>query len=134
MTNQDKAVSTFFTFPGTAEEAIHFYVSLFEDAEIQSMDYFKEGQPGEVGKVMHGKFSIKGHSFMAMDMEKKYITDFSWATSIFVYCDDEAEFDRLFSAFSKGGTVMMGPESVNHLRKVAWVTDSYGVTWQLVWE
>ncbi|MGX7417202.1 VOC family protein [Carnobacterium gallinarum] len=134
MFSQDQSIYTFLTFPGTAEAALHFYTSLFEDSEILTIGYFKEGQPGEVGKVMNAQFNIKGQAFMAMDMEKKFLTDFSWATSIFVRCEDEAEFDRLFAAFSKGGSVMMGPEPVNGLRKVAWVTDSYGVTWQLVWE
>jgi predicted 3-demethylubiquinone-9 3-methyltransferase (glyoxalase superfamily) len=71
---------------------------------------------------------------MAMDMEKAYSVPFSWATSFLANLDDEQEFDRLFGLLAAGGVIMMGPESVMHLRKVAWVTDKFGVTWQLVWE
>lgn len=71
---------------------------------------------------------------MVMDMEKQYAPELNWGVSIFVRCQDEAEFDRLFEAFSEGGSVIMGPEAVNHLRKVSWVTDSFGITWQLIWE
>ena len=28
---------------------------------------------------------------------------------------------------------MMGPEAVPPMRKVAWITDQFGLTWQLVW-
>jgi len=31
-------------------------------------------------------------------------------------------------------TVMMGPEPIGALRKVAWVTDKFEVTWQPVWQ
>ena len=60
--------------------------------------------------------------------------DFSWAISLQVDCLDEPEFDTLFTRLAEGGTVMMGPEPVLAFRKVAWVTDRFGVTWQLVWQ
>ncbi|MBC8922950.1 VOC family protein, partial [Escherichia coli] len=47
------------------------------------------------------------------------------------FADTEDEFDTLFEKLAKEGTVMMGPEAVEALRKVAWVTDKYGITWQL---
>lgn len=49
----------------------------------------------------------------------------------FIFADTEDEFDTLFEKLAKEGTVMMGPEAVEALRKVAWVTDKYGITWQL---
>ncbi|MFS7404354.1 VOC family protein [Carnobacterium maltaromaticum] len=134
MSEQTKKISTFLTFSGNAEKAMNLYVSLFEDAKVLSLTHFGEGDRGVVGQVMNGEFEINGQSFMVMDMEKQYAPELNWGVSIFVRCQDEAEFDRLFTTFSEGGSVMMGPEAVNHLRKVAWVTDSFGITWQLIWE
>lgn len=134
MYEQKKNISTFLTFGGTAEEAVTFYLSLFPgESKILAQSSFKEGQPGIPDTILNLTFEIRGQSFMAMDMEKKYLTDFSWATSILVQCDDEAEFDRLFEAFSTQGHVMMGPEAVMDIKKACWVTDRFGVTWQLIW-
>lgn len=134
MYEQKKSISTFLTFGGTAETAVNFYLSLFpNEGRILSQTLFKEGEPGIPGTILNLTFEIRGQSFMAMDMDKKYLSDFSWATSILVQCIDEAEFDRLFQAFSNQGHVMMGPEAVMDIQKACWVTDRFGVTWQLVW-
>lgn len=127
-------ITTFFTFCGKAEEAINFYVSFFPDAKINSITYFSNEERGEEGKVLNGMFELMGQPFIAMDIEQKYGTGFSWATSQFVHCKDKEEFDLLFTKLSEAGVVMMGPESVLHIQLVAWVTDKFGVTWQLVWE
>jgi predicted 3-demethylubiquinone-9 3-methyltransferase (glyoxalase superfamily) len=47
--------------------------------------------------------------------------------------DSEEEFDHLFGNFADRGFVVMGPEPIMNLRKVAWVTDRFKITWQLVW-
>lgn len=127
-------ILTFFAFAGTSENAMNFYVSVFPDSKIISVDYFKKGERGEEGKVLNGTFELMGKKFMVLDMEKQYAVPFSWSISQFVICRSENEFDSLFAKLSEGGTVMMGPEQVNQLRKVSWVTDKFGVTWQLVWQ
>lgn len=134
MIESSQKIKSFLTFPGTAEEAVNFYVSLFPGAKILEMTRFVEGQFGEVGKVLNATFELKGAQFMAMDMDRASAVDFSWAISLQVDCLDEPEFDTLFTRLAEGGTVMMGPEPVLAFRKVAWVTDRFGVTWQLVWQ
>jgi len=134
MIESSQKIKSFLTFPGTAEEAVNFYVSLFPGAKILEMTRFVEGQFGEVGKVLNATFELKGVQFMAMDMDRASVVDFSWAISLQVDCLDETEFDTLFTRLAEGGTVMMGPEPVLAFRKVAWVTDRFGVTWQLVWQ
>lgn len=134
MISSNQNIIPFLSFCGNAEEAMNFYISIFPDAKLISLTHISKEDRGEEGKVLNGTFQLKGQQFMVMDMEKQYCPDFTWAISLFINCVDEEEFDLLFARLSEGGTVMMGPESIYHLRKVAWVTDKFGVTWQLVWE
>ena len=46
----------------------------------------------------------------------------SEAASIALSCKDQVEIDRLWDALSEGGQVM----------SCGWVTDRYGVTWQIM--
>ena len=95
---------------------------------------FGEGQGGPEGGVLNGKVSFLGQALFFMDMDDSApLPPFNWAMSLYVACKSEAEFDAVFAGLSPGGTVMMGPEPVMDLRKVAWVTDKFGVTWQPVW-
>lgn len=135
MSKENSRITTFFTFSGNAEEAVTFYTDLFPDSSIVNLTRITKDMRGEEGKLLHCIFNLMGQPFMAMDLEKEYYdTDFSWATSHFVDCSSEEEFDKLFTGLSEGGIVMMGPEPVFNLRKVAWVTDRFHITWQLVWE
>lgn len=126
----------FLTFNGNSEEAMRSYEATLPGAKIESLTLFGKGEPnGDEGKVLNGLLSFGGQAIMFMDMQAAYpAPPFSWATSLLVNCTDEAEFDALFAGLSEGGSVMMGPEPVMHMRKCAWVTDKFGVTWQLVWE
>ena len=51
--------------------------------------------------------------------------------SIFVDVDDEADLERLFAALGDGGSVMMPRGDYGFSRQFAWVSDRYGVSWQL---
>jgi predicted 3-demethylubiquinone-9 3-methyltransferase (glyoxalase superfamily) len=127
MANDPIKLAPFLTFSGQAADAMEFYQSLFPDAQQIALTKTE-------GSVLNGQLMLKGQLIMFMDLAPEYSTPFSWAISLYVNCDDEAEFDQLFKGLSGGGLVMMGPEPVMSLRKVAWVTDRFGVTWQLVWE
>lgn len=134
MIKSNEKISPFLTFCGNAEEAMNFYVSVFPNSKVISLTHTSKEDRGEEGKVLNGTFELKGQQFMVMDMEQQYCPEFTWAISLFIACADEFEFDLLFTKLAESGLVMMGPEPVLNLRKVAWVTDKFGVTWQLVWE
>lgn len=129
-------LSTFLTFNGNAQEAMEFYASTLPGAHIASLVLFGKDEPhGDEGKVLNGDVEFAGIHLLFMDMQAAYpAPEFNWATSLLINCLDESEFDDLFDKLSAGGMVMMGPEPVMHLRKCAWVVDTFGVTWQLVWE
>ena len=128
--------SVFLTFTGNAEQAIRFYETVLPNASIQSLTFFEKDMPGgDEGKLLNGTLAFGGQSILFMDMQAAYpAPPFSWSTSLLIDCTDEAEFDLLFEKLSQNGTVMMGPEAVMGIRKCAWVTDKFGITWQLVWE
>lgn len=129
-------LSTFLTFNGNAREAMEFYAAAVPGARIESLALFGEDAPnGDEGTVLNGSLSIGDANLLFMDMQAASPAPaFSWATSLFLACADEDEFDRAFAGLSQDGAVMMGPEPVMDLRKVAWVTDRFGVTWQMVWD
>ena len=129
-------LAVFLTFSGKAEDAMHFYEDILPGASIESITRYKANQPmGDTGKVLNGALNFGGQQIMFMDMAAAQpAPGFSWSTSLFIWCADEAEFDKIFAELSAGGSIMMGPEKVMELRKVAWVTDKFGVTWQLVWK
>jgi len=134
MSNSNQKITTFLTFPGNAEEAMNFYISVFPNSRILQLTLISKDNRGEVGKVLNGTFELKNQQFMVMDMEKSYVPAFTWATSLYVECEDEKEFDTLFEKLSINGKVIMGPEPILSLMKVAWVADQFGVTWQLIFK
>lgn len=133
--NQNKAtIIPFLTFSENAEEAVIFYTSTFPNSKITNMTKIGKDDRGEEGKILNASFELKGNHFMAMDIGKADAPEFSWGISLFISCEDSDEFDMIFDKLSENGFVRMGPEPIYNLRKVAWVTDKFGVTWQLVWE
>lgn len=134
MRDSNQNIITYLTFSGNAEEAMNFYVSIFPDSKILELTRIGENDRGEKGKVLNGTFNLRDQLFMAMDMEKSYAPSFTWAISLCVLYKDEKEFDTTFEKLSSDGNVLMGPEPIYNLKKVAWVTDKFDVTWQLVLE
>jgi predicted 3-demethylubiquinone-9 3-methyltransferase (glyoxalase superfamily) len=51
--------------------------------------------------------------------------------SLFVDCGDEAEIDALFGKLSDGGQILMPLNAYPFSRKFGWLSDRYGVSWQL---
>src|SRR5206468_5124140 len=60
-------ITTFLWFNDQAEDAMKFYVSIFKNAKILSVDRMPEGTPGPTGKVLSGSFQIEGQEFMVLN-------------------------------------------------------------------
>jgi len=133
METTKQRVTPFLTFHGNAEEAMNFYESVLPGGKIESIVRYEKGSRGDVGKVMTGVLSFMGQQIMFLDMNAEYdCPSFSWTTSFYLECEDEAEFDTIFSKLAQDGIVMMKEEPFMQFCKVAWVTDKYNVTWQPV--
>ncbi|MFF7140478.1 MULTISPECIES: VOC family protein [Streptomyces] len=124
-------VTAFLMFEGNAEEAMTFYVSLFDDAEVVSMTRYGAEGPGKEGSVQHATFSLAGQQLMCIDSPLKHDFTFTPAISLFVQCENEAEIDRLYTALVEEGTELMPLGSYGFSTKFGWVNDRFGVSWQL---
>src|SRR5262245_45010113 len=100
-------LSTFLMFEGKAEEAMNFYLSLFEESRVLAIKRYGPEGPGKEGSVMHATFAIAGQRLMCIDSPVHHAFTFTPATSLFVECDTADEVDRLFGELLRGGQVMM---------------------------
>ena len=108
-------------FDGNAEEAANFYVSVFADGEIESVQRSPLDWPsGKAGEVIVVEFRVAGQRFIALNGGPEF--RFDEAVSFQVATDDQAETDRLWSALTADG----GEESV-----CGWLKDRFGLSWQV---
>ncbi len=115
-------------FDGRAEEAISFYVSLFEDGEV--LEVVRDRASGG-RSVLHGVFRIAGQTLLCSDASANSFR-FTPAISLSIDCDSEEEIARLSEALSGGGgEVLIPSDDYGFSKKFTWITDRFGLTWQL---
>jgi predicted 3-demethylubiquinone-9 3-methyltransferase (glyoxalase superfamily) len=118
-------------FEGKAEEAMKFYVSLFPDSEIGEIERYAAGEPGPEGSVKKAAFTIGGQTVLCTDSFVHHAFTFTPAISFFVDCESEAEVRKLSETLSDGGNIFMPLGNYGFSRLFAWVSDRFGVSWQL---
>ena len=121
----------FLMFEGQAEAAMNFYTSLFGNSKILSITRYGPDQGGEEGTVMLARFALNEQEFMCIDSSISHEFTFTPSISIYVECESEAEVDRLFAALSEDGKMMMPLDSYPFSARYAWLSDRFGVSWQL---
>ena len=126
-----QSIRAFLMFNGKAEEAINFYTSVFKLSQITEINRYGINEAGTEGSVKTAIFVLKGQEFMCIDSSITHNFTFTPALSLFVTCDSEDEVDSLFENLSTGGQVMMPLGAYPFSKKYAWVSDKYGVSWQL---
>ncbi len=124
-------VTTFLMFEGKAEEAMNFYMSLFENSKILSITRYGPDGPGPEGTVIHATFSLGGQEFMCIDSHVKHGFTFTPSMSLYLNCSTKEEIDRLFGKLSEGGQVLMPLDRYPFSERFGWADDKYGVSWQL---
>lgn len=116
-------ITTFLMFQGEGEEAVDFYVSLFDDAELLN----KQQQGG----VLRMDFTMGGETYIATDSPPVHDFTFTPSMSFFVVCETEEEIERLHAQLSEGGSELMPLANYGFSQRFAWVVDRFGVSWQL---
>jgi predicted 3-demethylubiquinone-9 3-methyltransferase (glyoxalase superfamily) len=116
-------ISPFLWFDHQAEEAVSFYTSLFHDARItKTLRYPENSTVGTPGSVMAIGFELEGQEFLALNGGPEPGFTFNPSISFYVHCEDQAEIDRLWEPLLEGGAP----------QQCGWLTDRFGVTWQIV--
>ena len=103
-------------FESGGEEAARFYVTLLPDSRIESIYRTDPDQPALVVD-----FTLAGAPYQILNGGPEVAQ--SAAVSISVVTEDQAETDRLWDALTTDG----GKED-----RCAWLTDRWGVSWQIV--
>lgn len=124
-------VTPFLMFEGKAEEAMNLYTSLFDNSEIVSISRYGAEGPGPEGTVNQAVFTLNGQEFMCIDSFVQHAFTFTPSMSMFVTFDQEADLDRVYERLSQGGGVMMPLAAYPFSPKFCWISDQFGVSWQL---
>ncbi len=130
--NDTGQIATFLTFQkGDAEQAMNFYVGLFDHSKIDSIKRWGKEGPGKEGTIMHATFRLNGKQFMCGDIPAVHDWGFTPAVSNYVDCKDANELEELFTKLSENGTIMMPLNNYGFSEKFGYVVDQFGVSWQL---
>lgn len=106
-----------FWYNGQAKEAAALYCSVFADAKITSQSPIVTA------------ITISGHNITLLDGGPMYQPNPS--ISFFYICEKEEELHKIWDAFSKEGTVLMPLDQYPWSEKYGWVSDKFGISWQL---
>jgi predicted 3-demethylubiquinone-9 3-methyltransferase (glyoxalase superfamily) len=113
-------ITPFLWFDGKAEEAMNFYVSIFQNSKVISIARYGEAGPGPKGTVICATFQLDGQEFFALNGGPQFT--FSPAISFFVNCETQQEVDELWEKLSEGG----------EKGRCGWLKDKYGLSWQVI--
>ena len=113
-------ITPFLWFDNQAEEAMNFYVSIFKNSKILSVNRYGDGAPAPKGSLMTANFELDGQVFTALNGGPMY--KFTPAISFVVHCETQAEVDEYWEKLSAGGKE----------NQCAWLDDKFGVSWQIV--
>lgn len=109
---------------GKTEEAANFYTSIFQNAKIETLSRYEEGDSpvDKPGTIKYAQFVLEGQEFGAMDSAAAHDFAFNEAISFIVSCETQEEIDRYWSALS----------AVPQAEQCGWLKDKFGVSWQVV--
>ena len=103
-----------------ADKAAEFYASILPDSRVDAVETMAGDSPsGPEGSVKVVKFTLLGQPVMAITAGPHH--EFNDAISLLIECDTQDEIDRLWEGLGEGGKYVA----------CGWLTDRYGLRWQI---
>jgi predicted 3-demethylubiquinone-9 3-methyltransferase (glyoxalase superfamily) len=112
-------ISPFLWFDRNAEEAVDFYLTVFQNSRRLSELRVTDERQGAVGSILTIAFELDGQKFTALNGGPHH--SFSDAISMVVRCDSQEEVDDYWSKLSAGGQEV----------QCGWLRDKFGLSWQI---
>jgi len=106
-------ITPFLWFDSQAEEAMNYYLSIFKNSKVLSVNRAD-------GKVLTVTFELEGQKFMALNGGPHF--KFTEAISLFVNCETQQEVDEMWEKLSQGG----------EKGRCGWLKDRFGLWWQII--
>ncbi|MDQ3239638.1 MAG: VOC family protein [bacterium] len=107
-------ITPFLWFDNNAEEAINFYISIFEDSKVGELNR------GPDGKVFTGSVVLNGQELLVLNGGPMY--KFNESISFMVNCENQEEVDIYWNKLVEGGEE----------GKCGWLKDKFGLSWQVI--
>ncbi len=117
-------ITPFIWFKDNAEEAMNYYIATFPNSKITHIERYTgdQGIPGEQelkDKVLTGVLELNGQKFMCLDGGSVF--ELTGAISFMIDFDTQDELDKVWDRLLDGGKP----------QQCGWITDKFGVTWQI---
>jgi len=121
-------------FNDQAQDAVDFYMTIFNDGQVRHTSFYseagKEIHGHEAGDVLTVDFEIDSQPFTALNGGPQF--NITPAISFTVGCHTVQEIDALWEKLSAGGTVLMPLDAYPFSQRYGWVNDKFGVSWQII--
>ncbi len=115
-------------------------------ARVSGFVMFQDGRAGEAAEAYAAAFgapspaasegglyslALPGMELRLLDSPPVHDFGITPAVSLFVTCDTAEEVDRLAGALGAEGQVMMPLDAYDFSPRYCWISDRFGVSWQI---
>ena len=129
-------MNTYVNFAGSCADAFRYYEKHLGAKAGMMMTHAQMPGPSRLGpewkdKVLHGRIEIAGTELAGADIPSAEPMRSAYLT---LSVDSDADAERIFTALSDGGRVLMPMEETFFASRFGQVRDRFGINWMILHE